>query len=66
MKQIKLVLVTVLVLLITQPTQAQFSVGLLGNLSSSDISGSAPSGTIYSGRTGLGAGLILFFPFIVN
>lgn len=59
MKQIKLVLATVLVLLIAQPIQAQFSVGLLGNLSSADISGSAPSGTIYSGRSGLGGGLIL-------
>ncbi len=59
MKHIKLVLFAMLVLLVTQPIQAQFSVGLLGDLSSSNISGGAPSGTVYSGRTGLGGGLIL-------
>jgi len=48
-----------LLILIAQPMQAQFSVGLLGNLNSSNISGSAPSGTMYSGSTGLGGGLIL-------
>jgi len=48
-----------LLIVVTQSIQAQFSVGLLGDLSSSNISGSAPSGTIYSGRTGLGGGLIL-------
>ncbi len=59
MKHIKLVLFAMLVLVVTQPIQAQFSVGLLGDFSSSNISGSAPSGTVYSGRTGLGGGLIL-------
>ena len=59
MKHIKLVLFAMLVLLVTQPIQAQFSVGLLGDFSSSNISGSAPSGTVNSGRTGLGGGLIL-------
>ena len=59
MKHIKLVLFAMLVFIVIQPLQAQFSVGLLGNLSSSDISGSAPSKTKYTGRTGLGGGLIL-------
>ncbi len=59
MKQIRITLFVMLLIMITQPIEAQFSVGLLGDLSSSDISGSAPSGTIYSGRTGLGGGLIL-------
>lgn len=59
MKHIKIILFAMLVLIVTQPIQAQFSVGLLGDLSSSNISGSAPSGTVYTGRTGLGGGLIL-------
>lgn len=59
MKQIKTILFVMLLIMVAQPIQAQFSVGLLGDLSSSNISGSAPSGTIYSGRTGLGGGLIL-------
>jgi hypothetical protein len=58
MKQIRITFFVMLLVLVTQPMQAQFSVGLLGNLSSSDISGSAPANTIYSGRTGLGGGLI--------
>lgn len=59
MKQIKRLLFVMLLIIITQPTQAQFSVGLLGVMSSSDLSGSAPSETKYTGRTGLGGGLIL-------
>ncbi len=59
MRQIRITIFVMLLIIVTQPTQAQFSVGLLGDLSSSNISGSAPSGTIYSGRTGLGGGLIL-------
>ena len=59
MRQIRITIFVILLIVVTQPTQAQFSVGLLGDLSSSNISGSAPSGTIYSGRTGLGGGLIL-------
>ena len=59
MKQIRISLFVMLLIIVTQPMQAQFSVGLLGDLSSSNISGSAPSGTKYTGRTGLGGGLIL-------
>ena len=59
MRQIKITIFVILLIVVTQSIQAQFSVGLLGDLSSSNISGSAPSGTIYSGRTGLGGGLIL-------
>lgn len=59
MKHIKLILFAMLVFIITQPLHAQFSIGLLGDLSSSNISGSAPSGTVYTGRTDLGGGLIL-------
>ncbi len=59
MRKIKLILFVMFLIVVTQPLQAQFSVGLLGDLSSSNISGSAPSGTEYSGRTGLGGGLIL-------
>ena len=59
MQQIKLILFVMLLIIVAQPVQAQFSVGLLGDLNSSNISGSAPSGTKYSGRTGLGGGLIL-------
>ena len=54
----KLVIIFVFIFGFTQVSNAQFSVGLLGDLSSSNISGSAPSGTMYSGRTGLGGGLI--------
>jgi len=59
MRQIRITIFVMLLIIVTQPTQAQFSVGLLGDLSSSNISGSAPSGTKYTGRTGLGAGVIL-------
>ncbi len=59
MRQIRITIFVMLLIVVTQSIQAQFSVGLLGDLSSSNISGSAPSGTIYSGRTGLGGGLIL-------
>ena len=59
MNKIKLIFFVMLLIAITQPMQAQFSVGLFGDLSSSNISGSAPSGTVYSGGTGLGGGLIL-------
>lgn len=59
MKQIKLVLFVILLGLVTQPIYGQFAVGVVGDLNSSNISGSAPSGTIYSGRTGFGGGLIL-------
>ena len=59
MKQVRITIFVMLLIIVTQPTQAQFSVGLLGDLSSSNISGSAPSGTKYTGRTGLGGGLIL-------
>jgi len=59
MKQIRITFFVMLLVLVTQPIQAQFSIGVLGNLSSSDISGSAPSGTIYSGRLGFGHGVIV-------
>ena len=59
MKQIKTILFVMLLIMVTQPLQAQFSVGVLGDLSSSNISGSAPSGIIYSGRTGFGHGIII-------
>ncbi|NOX66283.1 MAG: PorT family protein [Chlorobi bacterium] len=59
MKQIRITLFVMLLILVTQPLQAQFSVGLLGNLSSSNISGDAPPKTKYSGRTGFGHGVIL-------
>jgi hypothetical protein len=58
MKQFKLMLIVILLVVITQPIHAQFSIGMLGVMSSSDISGSAPSGTVYTGRTGLGGGFI--------
>ncbi|RKY94253.1 MAG: hypothetical protein DRQ13_08460 [Ignavibacteriae bacterium] len=59
MKQIQLVLFAILVLLISHTAQAQFSVGLFGDLSSSNLSGNAPSGTSYTGRTSIGAGIII-------
>ena len=59
MRQIRIAIFVMLLIIVTKPTQAQFSVGLLGDLSSSNISGSAPTETIYTGRTGLGGGLIL-------
>ena len=59
MKKVKLVLFVILLGLVTQPIYGQFAVGVIGDLNSSNISGSAPSGTIYSGRTGFGGGLIL-------
>ncbi len=59
MKKVKLVLFVILLGLVAQPIYGQFAVGVVGDLNSSNISGSAPSGTIYSGRTGFGGGLIL-------
>lgn len=59
MKKVKLVLFVILLGLVTQPIYGQFAVGVVGDLNSSNISGSAPSGTIYSGRTGFGGGIIL-------
>lgn len=59
MKKVKLILFVILLGLVTQPIHGQFAVGVVGDLNSSNISGSAPSGTKYSGRTGFGGGLIL-------
>ncbi|VAX15135.1 hypothetical protein MNBD_IGNAVI01-1816 [hydrothermal vent metagenome] len=59
MRQIRITLFIMLLIVVTQPMQAQFSVGILGDLSSSNISGDAPSKTKYSGRTGFGHGIIV-------
>jgi len=59
MKQIRFTLFIMLVLLIAKPAQAQFSVGLLGNFSKANLAGNAPSETAYTGRSGIGGGLIL-------
>ncbi len=59
MKQIRITLLVISLIVITQPMHAQFSVGVLGNLSSSNISGDAPSKTKYTGRTGFGHGVII-------
>jgi len=59
MKQIQTVLFILTVSLFTQSVQAQFSVGLFGDLNSSNLSGNAPSGTAYTGSTVLGGGVII-------
>ena len=48
-----------LLLTLSVKLEAQFSVGLLGNLSSSSLSGNAPPSTEYTSLIGLGGGLMI-------
>ena len=48
-----------IILIFTSHIQAQFSLGLFGNLSNSSLSGNAPSSTEYNSLTALGGGLML-------
>ncbi|NOX18385.1 MAG: PorT family protein [Chlorobi bacterium] len=59
MKQIRFTLFIALVLLIAKPTQAQFSAGLFGDFNMANLSGNAPSETAYTGRSGVGGGVII-------
>lgn len=59
MRQIRITFFAMLLIIVAQPMQAQFSVGVLGNLSSANISGDAPSETKYTGHTGFGNGVII-------
>lgn len=55
----KLLLFLFLFISFSQIDYAQISVGAIGNLNNSNISGDAPSKVKYTGRTALGGGLIV-------
>ncbi len=59
MKQIRFTFFIALVLSIAKPAEAQFSVGLFGDFSMANLSGNAPSETAYTGRSGIGGGILI-------